>query len=135
MRKKIQNDSGFTFIEVIVAMVIIMIGLIPLLGLFNSGLKNYDRSTKTTVALHIAEEEIEALGEKNLSTFVENTNWSPVSGFNGYEYKNKVTYVPHDTQDGKPVDFYQIEVWVKWVSLGQEQEILLKNYTAGKQAE
>ncbi len=135
MNRKNYNDAGFTFVEIIVAMVIIMIGVIPLLGLFSSSLRNYDRSTKTTVALHIAEEEIEALGEEDLSTFVETTNWSPVSGFNGYEYKNKVTYVPYDTEDGKPVDFYQIEVWVKWVSLGQEQEILLKNYTAGKQAE
>ncbi|MGI6678591.1 MAG: type IV pilus modification PilV family protein [Dehalobacterium sp.] len=127
MKRKIQNDSGFTFVEVIVAMVIIMIGLIPLLGLFNSGLKNYDRSTKTTVALHIAEERIEELGERDLSKPVDDTDWPSVPGFNGY---SKVTEV-----EGLEFEFYAVEVTVKWGSLGQEHEISLKNYTAGKQAE
>ncbi|MEN3004381.1 type IV pilus modification PilV family protein [Dehalobacterium formicoaceticum] len=124
-------DAGFTFVEVIVAMVIIMIGVIPLLGLFNSSLGNYERSTKSTIALHIAEQEIEGLGEEDLSTHIETLDWTEVAGSKGYECKNKITDVSYAV-NGEQVQFYRVEVWVKWGSLGQEHEVFLRNYTAGK---
>lgn len=132
MKGNNQKDAGFTLVEVIVAMVIMMIGVIPLLSLFGSSLNNYDRSTKTTVALNIAEEKLEVLGEEDLSTQIGITGWEEIASSPGYEYQIEVKDVSYEV-NGQEVELYTIQVKVRWDSPKGLQEISLRNNSTGRQ--
>lgn len=135
MRVKNQKDAGFTFVEVIVSMVIMMIGVIPLISLFDSSINNYNRATKTTVALNLAEEGIEKLSVTDLSAKVDDAGifvgeWEVIEGSPSYESKTEINDISYDV-NGQTVELYAIEIRVRWQGTGQLKEISLKNYSSG----
>lgn len=133
------KEDGFTFVEVIVAMTIMMVGLIPLLSLFGSVMDNYHRSTKATVALNLAEKILEELTEletEDLEMKTYEEDWAVFPGFAGYEYKIKITpleyFISGQGSEILPIQIYAAVVWVKWQGKKGNQEISLRNYITDK---
>jgi type II secretory pathway pseudopilin PulG len=61
MRRPSTGEEGFTIVEVIVAVLVIVVGALATFGLLSSAVKNTARAKATQVALEQAEQEVEAL--------------------------------------------------------------------------
>jgi len=61
MRREIDREAGFTIIEVLVAIVILVIGALTTFSLLSAANRNTDRAKASQVALDLAQQELEAL--------------------------------------------------------------------------
>ena len=61
---KKQNKNGFSIIEVIVAVGIITIGIIPIITLFNQNLESEIKNKNTLIAVYLASESIEIVRQQ-----------------------------------------------------------------------
>jgi type II secretory pathway pseudopilin PulG len=61
MDRRIASEGGFTIIEVLVAVVIVVLGALATFGLLSNAIKNTARAKGTQVALDRAQQEMEAL--------------------------------------------------------------------------
>jgi len=61
---KKQNKNGFSIVEVIVAVGIITIGIIPIITLFNQNLRSEIRNKNVLIATYLANESIEIVRQK-----------------------------------------------------------------------
>ena len=67
---KKQNKNGFSIVEVIVAVGIITIGIIPIITLFNQNLRSEIKNKNILIATYLANESIEIVRQKR------DNNWS-----------------------------------------------------------
>ena len=72
---KKQNKNGFGIVEVIVATGIIMVGIIPIIMLFNQNLKNEIKNKNILIATYLANESIEIIRQER------DDNWSASNGW------------------------------------------------------
>lgn len=61
---KNQNKNGFSIIEVIVAIGIIVVGIIPIISLFNQNLRNEIKNKNILIATYLANESIEIVRQQ-----------------------------------------------------------------------
>lgn len=73
--KKKKYNKGFSLIEVIVSIGIISIGIIPILNLFNSALRNEMDNKNRLIALYLAEENIEIIRQLRDNDALEGYDW------------------------------------------------------------
>ena len=69
------NQKGFSLIEVTVSIAIITIGLIAIISLFNSNIKNEIRSRNKLIAVYLANESIEIVRQQRDNNWFKGVNW------------------------------------------------------------
>lgn len=122
-----QHEQGFTIIEVVVSVLIIMVALIPMMGLFTGSQDNYGRAAKKTTAVNLAQEKLEELKNQQAKSIVDNpANWIDFSGAPDYQYQVERTKVNHDLQ------LYKIEVRVQHKQLGNKSLVSLSTYSTNR---
>ncbi|MDI6782755.1 MAG: prepilin-type N-terminal cleavage/methylation domain-containing protein [bacterium] len=102
----LNNDSGTTLVEVIVAIAISAVAIVGLTDLFINGFDAYNLSRGYTAGVYLAQEKIAESGvvgptNKNMDT----------------ERLQEITYRwerKYFEKDGVPAGFVQVEVLVKW---------------------
>ena len=72
---KKQNKNGFSIVEVIVAVGIITIGIIPIITLFNQNLKSEIKNKNTLIAAYLANESIEIVRQQRDNNWSAGVDW------------------------------------------------------------
>ena len=116
--------KGFTLLEILIALIIITLGAVVIVGLFNTGLISSLDAEKTTIAMNLAQrrmEEIRNLGFANIADEAK----AGVSGFAGFQREVEV-----NDPAGAPTadDLKEITVTVYWTYKGDEVNISLMTY-------
>lgn len=70
----IKNNSGFTLVEVLIAAVLIVIGLVGMAVLSGEVVQRDSRSEKSSIATTLAQEKVEDLKNQALNAALENTD-------------------------------------------------------------
>ncbi|MGI6065458.1 MAG: type IV pilus modification PilV family protein [Bacillota bacterium] len=127
MKKNNFHDHGFTLLEVVWAMVIIMIVLIPIISFFSGSRERYARSAQVTRAVNLAQEKMEELVSRNPEELCQvSPSWEPFGEYPEYRYRVEVTCTDVE------LELYKIQVKVIFPVLGNEREIFLATYTYNK---
>ena len=116
--------KGFTLLEILIALIIITLGTVVIVGLFNTGLISSLDAEKTTIAINLAQrrmEEIRNLGFANIADEAK----AGVSGFAGFQREVEV-----NDPAGVPTtdDLKEITVTVYWTYKGDEVNVSLMTY-------
>ncbi|MGI6067030.1 MAG: type IV pilus modification PilV family protein [Bacillota bacterium] len=126
-KKTMSNQDGFTFIEIVVSFVIIMVAVIPMMGLFEGSRENYGRAGESTTALHLAQEKLEEIKDLAASEINANpTTWMEFTQMPNYKYQVEVTETDHSLQ------LYQVVVRVKYRFSGNEHIVFLSTYATNR---
>ena len=100
--KKKKYDKGFSLIEVIICIGIISVGIVSIINLFNSVLKNEINNKNKLIALYLAEENIEIIRQLRDNDVLEGKSW--LSFLTGSETKRIISLIcnsdPCDFKDG-----------------------------------
>jgi len=127
MKKPLKDDQGFTFIEVIVSLLIMVVALVPMMDLFAAGRENYGRAGETTTAINLAQEKLEELKDMKASLITANpSSWISFSEAPSYRYQVEVTRVNNMLQ------LYKVEVRVQYVFSGEERVVSLSTYSGNR---
>ncbi len=107
--------TGFTLIEVIVALTVFLIGIVSLFPFFSGGLKMLSDIEKKVTVANLARSqmtEIEAQG------FDENVTDTPRTSFpnpyDNYEYEVKWTPIAYDVASSSEVSLFKVELIIYW---------------------
>lgn len=114
---KLNRAAGFTLLEVLLIIIILMIFFIPILQLLSSGLLFSGEADETLTAMGLGGGKIEEL-KRTTFTSIENEAKSAVSGFPKYSREVTVTESQTNLKD--------VEVKVYWLIGGEETNISLK---------
>ncbi len=137
-------EAGFTLVEILVALTVLLVGMAGIIGLFSTGLTLERRSTlaiDTAVALRDIEPQIKAEITTRLAAGVDvadlSTPRSPIPGWQGLDYLTevlplpgsetnegyllKITVVPRGVQEDKGFSYGFLPI-----RLGQNYERLIK---------
>ncbi len=121
------KKSGFTLLEILIALIIFTLGIVVVAGLFSTGLINSLDTENTTIAMNLAQrrmEEIRNLGFANIADEAK----ADVTGFAGFQREVEVDDPPGDpTTD----DLKEITVTVYWIYKGEEVDVSLATYISG----
>jgi type II secretory pathway pseudopilin PulG len=130
----LKNEDGFTYLEIILSLLIVTVTLIPILNMFSGGQERYHRSTDNTIAINLAQKKMEEIVGSNLDTFQENPDtWLEFSDYPGYYYQ--VDIIPPEAGSSLPKDklnLYEIHVKVQYQVSGKTQSIEISTYSAKK---
>lgn len=113
------QERGFTFLEVMVAVLILTIGIVAVLQIFPVGLNVERTSQMTTQGSLLAQEKIEEFTSKAYQDVPvgTETEGSLTSPFEKFSRETKITYVNADLQEtGSNTGLKKIEVTVSWLS-------------------
>ena len=77
MRRSLKIISGFTFLEILAALVILSLALIPIMTWVPTSIQTKLRSERTTTAIFLCQSKIEELHYKIIKNF--STNYNQVS--------------------------------------------------------
>lgn len=141
-RLRLQSEGGFTIVELMVALVVLTVGLLPLFSVLGQGLSGIHRGGVQTVANQIAQDEVEKVrtmlysdigitGQNPPGTLTA-TNSVVKSGIT-YTVTRNVTWVD-DAADGvggaddNPKDYKDFEVKVSWSSPKPAGDITLGTF-------
>ncbi|CAN5697754.1 hypothetical protein BH24ACT22_BH24ACT22_19340 [soil metagenome] len=99
MSRRFRNESGYSLIEVLVAIVILAVAILPMVGMFDAGLRASVVGSKYDRARVLANENIEKVRaleyEKARADYP--PNGTPVSGTKGiYDYEVDTEYAKLD---------------------------------------
>jgi prepilin-type N-terminal cleavage/methylation domain-containing protein len=117
-RKRLKNEAGYSLVEVMVSIIILAIGIIPLVGMFDMGLRsattgsNYDKARAlANLKMEEAKSRTFAEVEGNFpqpgnATPYTTVNWiNGPGGFTGFQYRVEKHYMTQPpTGQGGPVD-------------------------------
>ena len=67
----IKGSSGFSLLEVMIAMTILLVGLLGVVGLFETGVNALGAGNKRTIASHLAENKMEEIRSSNLRSLAD----------------------------------------------------------------
>lgn len=99
MSRKYRDESGYSLIEVLVAIVILAVAILPMVGMFDAGLRASVVGSKYDRARALANENVEQLRalEYEEARADYPANGVPVSGTKGiYDYEVDTEYVKLD---------------------------------------
>ena len=112
--------KGFTLLEVLIATVVVVVGVVTAVGLFANALVGSLDAEKTTIAMHLAQKRIEEIRNLDFDTEIVNEAKAAVSGFFGFEREVVVTEPESDLK--------QVAVTVYWSYKGDEVDVPLVTY-------
>ena len=119
------KDRGFSFLEILLATVLLSIGLVGLVNAFSIGLSESSQAKQYTVAKNLAEEKLEEIRNTSYANVVIESPAVPVSGFLDYRREVLVSEIP---QPGSGLKELQINVF--WQAKGGEVSISLASYVS-----
>jgi len=131
--RKVFATTGFTLIEVVVALAILGIGLTVIFELFSGGLRLASISQEYSVAVNYGRMKMEEIAFQSKveegdeeGQFDENFRWKVAI--------QKVDILPaeKDTDFKPPVELFQITVNIIWKSGSQERSATFESYRASK---
>jgi general secretion pathway protein I len=128
--------TGFTLIEVLVAMAILGIGLTVIIELFSGGLRLARTSMEYTKAVTYARMKLEEIGGKN--RIEEGIEEGEFEGTFRWQVETKrVDLVPgdHGPDFRPPTELFQVKINVLWKSGLRERMTSLETYKAVKPEE
>ena len=77
--------QGFTLLEVLIATIVVVAGVVIAVGLFANALVGSLDAEKTTIAMHLAQKRIEEIRNLDFDTEIVNEAKAAVSDFPGFE--------------------------------------------------
>ena len=117
-----QITKGFTLIEILIAIVLIVVGLATLMGTMSVGICADVNLEYRLTALNLANEKLEELKDSSYSSIVSATE-SSISGF-AFVDDRIVTVSEVDT------DLKDVQVEVRWTQKGSQQSVNVRTYIA-----
>ncbi|MCX5884759.1 MAG: prepilin-type N-terminal cleavage/methylation domain-containing protein [Proteobacteria bacterium] len=109
MRKK---AKGFTFIELIMIIVIVGIAVVPLIQMFTTSLKGSADTEATSIALELAQDKMEETKQLGFAA-TSSPSVTFASPFTAYSYQVTVSYVDQNFEASVPATNYKkVEVKV-----------------------
>lgn len=132
MFSSINNKEGFTLIEVLIAIAIIVIGILGILSIFPSSARLEKSSQIVTVATYLAQEKIEEIISKSyrdseMSTGTVVESYGSIPGFERYKRITVINcYDPlSSATTGSDLGIKKIEVSLFWETPfgGPEKEL------------
>lgn len=120
----LNGKSGFTLLEILIALIIITSGVVVIVGLFNTGLISSLDAEKTTIAMNLAQRRMEEIGNLDFANITDEAK-AGVSGFAGFQREVEVS-----DPAGAPTtdDLKEITVTVYWTYKGDEVNVSLMTY-------
>ena len=128
MRQRAE-PAGFTLIEMLVAIVLMLLLVLPLMRSFSTGLAVRSRSDVLTEATMIAEAELETIAA-NRSLNGERSS-DRVEGRYSI-HSSAAPYALGILGDGLPVQPYEIRVTVSWPEGARNQAVTLRTLRLGR---
>lgn len=138
----IRDDSGFTLIEVLIAIVLVSVALIALAGLLTTTLKSTNLGKNVTVAVNLAQQKMEDIRRAaavNFDSVTDSVSASdPIAGSNpdqvedngaitGYASFRREVYI---TDGSAPVNSKDVTVRVVWNDVMGAHKTLLRTTLA-----
>jgi len=106
------KDKGFTFIELIMVILIVGIAVVPLIQMFTTSLKGSADTEATSVALELAQDKMEETKQLGFAA-TSSTSGTFASPFTVYSYQVTVGYVDQNfNNSGSPTNYKKVEVKV-----------------------
>ena len=113
MRKR---EKGFTFIELIMVILIVGIAIIPLIQMFTTSLKGSADTEATSIALELAQDKMEETKQLGFAA-IASTSGTFASPFTAYSYQVTMSYVDSGlSSSGSPTDYKKVEIKVTHTS-------------------
>lgn len=128
------NKSGFTLIEITIALLILTVGLVGILTLFPVGFDAAGRAGNITIATFLAQKRIVELKLVGYDTGVVHDALPIIDGGSGTQNGTFAPDYPNYTWEADTVqegaDYQEIIVRVYWPVGANEQNIELRTYIA-----
>jgi general secretion pathway protein I len=113
------RESGFTLLEVVIALAILSIGLVSAIEVFSNDLNLVIVSKEYTLALTHAREKME---EASLNPIEEGAEVGEFS--DGHKWQRTITpYTFSETEESSPIKMFEIKVVVSWSSGKKTREV------------
>lgn len=118
------KKTGFTLLEILIAIVLFTVGVIAVVWIFSSGLVSSIDAENTTIAMNLAQGKMEEIRNLAFASIADEAK-AAVSGFSGFQREVEV-----DDPVGDPTtdDLKQVTVTVYWTYQGGEVEVPLVTY-------
>ena len=106
------KNKGFTFIELIMIIVIVGVAVVPLIQMFTTSLKGSADAEVTSIALELAQDKMEETKQLSFAA-TSSTSGTFASPFTAYSYQVTVGYVDQNfNNSGSPTNYKKVEVKV-----------------------
>jgi len=120
--KPLNGSSGFTLLEVLVALALLGIAVVAILQLFSANLKSISVSEEYVAGSLEAQAKMrEVLGNKEFSE----GSWEGVT-VNGYRFEVSIKDTLSERTENLPVKLIEIMVRVYWTQRIKEKSLMLK---------
>ena len=122
----LKTEKGFTLLEVLVAIVLLVVGVAVLVGLFSNALIGSSDAENTTIAMNLIQGRMEEIRNLGFSNIIPESK-ADVSGFPEFQ-REVAIYDP----EGDPTvnDLKQVTVTVYWTFKGNEVNISAVTYVS-----
>ena len=124
INKVIGREAGFTILEMIMSVLLLVIGTIAILSMFSIAIATDANIEKSTVALGLAQETMESIKDAG--------SWADLDNFVFPKANIGGDYSDFDREVTVSGDPKQVDVIVYWYARGEEQQIdlatLFSNY-------
>jgi len=129
-----RRDSGFTLLEVVLALAILMLMLVPLLGAISGGMRNISKMEQREIALRLAQDrmsEIEMIKMPDAEE-VDNGDFDEYPGYRWEveSIKPPVLQLMEDQIQGLLA--FEVHVRVYWEDRGVENSVELSTLMVGQ---
>lgn len=116
------QKSGFTLLEVLIALILFTVGVIAVAGFFSSGLFASSDAENTAIAMNLAQRRMEEIKNFTFANVVDEAK-AAVSGFTGFEREVTVS-----DPSGAPTiaDLKDVTVTVYWDVKADEVSVSLR---------
>ena len=116
------EKRGFTLLEVLIAVVLFIVGVIVIMGLFGTGFIASFNIEKDAVAVNLAQQELEETRNCAFGSIADEAK-EDIPGFTGFQRELN--------QDTIETNLKQVTVIVYWTSKGEEISVSLTTYITG----
>jgi prepilin-type N-terminal cleavage/methylation domain-containing protein len=107
-----RHKHGFTLLELLITMVLLVVGVVSVVGALSAGFAADQNVGSQAVALGLAQEGMESVKAANFNSVVAQAR-AAVSGFDGYDREVTVS----------GTDLKHVMVSIYWTFKGQEQHV------------
>jgi general secretion pathway protein I len=128
-RSGIQTTTGFTLMEVVVALAILGVGLTVIIELFSGGLRLARTSVEYTKAVNYGRTKLaEVALKETIEEGIEEGEFNETYRWQVGVKKVDVLYLEEKTDYKPPAELYQIEINVIWKSGFKERSTRIETY-------